>query len=251
MNSILLAISFLTILPAYGNRVAGEKELKNSLYFYPVVGMIIGAILASVVYLTNLIPLGIAGDALIVVIWIVLTGGLHLDGLMDTADGLFSGKDKEQKLQIMKDSRVGAMGVIALGVLLLLKLSFLASLTYEYKIWVVFLAPVLGRCLMVFSIVYFPYARKGPGLGKCFGENVGYAKVAGTAALLLITAYLAASITAVLLAATACILAVLVAFGIGRALGGQTGDTYGCLCEVSETLFLIVALIGLAGYYGI
>ncbi len=251
MGSLLLAISFLTIIPAYGNRVAGEKELANSLYFYPVVGFVIGGILALLAYLSNLLSLGIAGDALIIVIWVILTGGLHLDGFMDTADGIFSGKEREKKLEIMKDSRVGAMGVIALGVQLLLKFAFIASLNPMDKIWVVFLAPAVGRCLMVYSILFFPYARKGPGLGICFGENVGKIKVLGATVLLLIGSVFASGLIGILFTVISYVLAILIANWLGSILGGQTGDTYGALCEATETVFLLTVVIGMAGYYGL
>ncbi len=250
MSSFLLAFSFLTIIPAYGSRVAEEKDMANSLYFYPLVGLLIGGFLALMAFVSNFLSLGLGGDALIVIIWIVLTGGLHMDGLMDTADGLFSGRDRERKLEIMKDSRVGAMGVIALAAVVLLKFSFLATLPFEHKIWALIIAPAVGRAAMVYSVLYFPYARLKPGLGKCFGENAGKEKFLGAAAITLVAAFIAAGIMGVVLVVASLFIAVIIAKWIEWIIGGQTGDTYGTLCEVSETIFLIVIVI-VAGYYGI
>ena len=247
MASFLLALSFLTIIPAYGNKVAGEKEMANSLYAYPLVGLFIGGFLALAAYVSDILSLGLGGDALIVVLWIILTGGLHMDGLMDMADGLFSGKDRERKLEIMRDSRVGAMGVIALGAVLLLKFSFLASLPLQYKMLALLLAPVIGRAAMVYSVVYFPYARSKPGLGKCFGEKAGKGKFLGALAFTLVVVFIAVGPMGIGLALATLLTAAIIAKGVSSMLGGQTGDTYGALCEVSETIFLIAIVIGMAG----
>lgn len=246
MRSFLLALSFLTIIPAYGSRVAGEKEMANSLYYYPLVGFIIGGFLGALAWLSDLLRLGSGGDALIVVAWIVISGGLHLDGLMDSADGLFSGRDRERKLQILKDSRVGAMGGIALVAVILLKFAFLTSLPYEYKLWALLIAPAAGRCFMVYEVLLFPYARSGPSLGKCFGAEVGKAKIVGATLLLVIGAYMAASLMGIWTVMITAVPMVIIARWIDRALGGHTGDTYGATCELSETLFLIIVAISIS-----
>jgi adenosylcobinamide-GDP ribazoletransferase len=248
LRSFLLAFSFLTIIPAYGKRVAGEKEMANSLYFYPLVGFIIGAFLALLAWLSNFLALGWGGDALIIVSWIIITGGLHLDGLMDSADGLFSGRDRERKLEIMKDSRVGAMGGIALVSVMLLKFAFLTSLPYEYKLWALLIAPAAGRCFMVYMVLLFPYARSGSSLGKCFGADVGKAKIIGATLVLVIGAYIIAPMLGIFMVLATAIPVAIIALGINRTLGGHTGDTYGAACELSETLFLIIVAISTAVY---
>jgi len=248
VRSFLLAFSFLTIIPLYGNRVAEEKEMADSLYFYPLVGFIIGGFLALLAWFSNLLSLGWAGDALIIVSWIIITGGLHLDGLMDSADGLFSGRDRERKLEIMKDSRVGAMGGIALVSVLLLKFAFLASLPYQYKLWALLIAPAAGRCFMVYTVLLFPYARSGPGLGKCFGNNVGNMKILGATLVLLIGAFLTARITGLVLVLITAVPVTMAVLWIDRSLEGLTGDTYGAACEITETLLLMITVIGIAIY---
>jgi len=248
VKAFLLALSFLTIIPAY-NKAAGEKEMADSLYFYPVVGFVIGGILVVISEIGRYLPLGLGADALIIAAWIVLTGGLHLDGLMDTADGLFSGKERQRKLEIMRDSRVGAMGVISLTVVLLLKFSFVAAFPYPDRIWVLLLAPVVGRCVMVYAISFYPYAREGSGLGRCFGENAGKNKFFAALTILLLGALAAGAGKALLFALAAVLLSMVIVKHIAGILGGLTGDTYGAVSEIAEAIFLIISLAGMAGYY--
>lgn len=246
MNSLFLAISFLTIFPTYPRMTVGERDMAKSLYFYPLVGFLIGGILYSLAYLGQIIPLGKGADAIIIVAWIIVTGGLHLDGLMDLADGIFSGKERQLKLGIMRDSRIGAMGVIAFGVILLLKFAFLPLLEYADKRWVLFIAPAAGRFIMVYSIVFYNYARSDSGLGKVFGDSVDKSKFWGAALILLIGGFLLAKTTGLLVITATFIIGAFIVAWIGKVLGGQTGDTYGAICEITETLFIIIAVITVA-----
>lgn len=245
MKELLLATSFLTILPVYGSRVAREDEMARSLFYYPVVGLFIGVVLNLVAYMSKCLSLGWAGDVLIIVVWIIAIGGLHLDGLMDSADGIFSGRERARKLEIMKDSRVGAMGAMTLVALVLLKVSFLGLIPYPLKYWALLIAPALGRTMMLYSISYFPYARPGAGLGKCFGDQVSKMAFPVTILMVLLGAYFADGIRAMTVVVIAALIAAFVANRIAHILGGHTGDTYGALCEVSETMFLIIAGIGI------
>ncbi|OEF98022.1 cobalamin 5'-phosphate synthase [Desulfuribacillus alkaliarsenatis] len=253
MRLFLLAVSFLTIIPARSNHIATEREMAESLRYYPIVGILIGLILAATAYLANALGLGLGGDALIIVLWLILHGGLHADGLMDTADGVFSGKERSKVLEIMRDSRVGAMGVLVFVANVLLKFAFLASLPVNIKMWALLLAPVLGRAMIVYAIKYYPYARSGSGLGKSYGSYVTTNIVIVAMITVVAVSVLASPVASlfgmliILLAATA---AALFVHWIAGKLGGHTGDTYGATCEVSETLLIIFAVMGLKGFYG-
>lgn len=245
MNALRLAVSFLTIFPVY-QKVADEKKMAASLYCYPLVGFLLGSLLALTSYAGMRLSLNGAGDVLTVVLWIIITGGLHLDGLMDSADGLLSGRDRQRKLEIMKDSRVGAMGATALAAVLMIKVSFLGLYTYPLKYWVLLLAPAVGRSMMLLAVAYYPYARQGPGLGRAFGMEASRAAFPIGLILLAIAACLGSSrfllltgaaITVFISSGAACL--------VSRSLGGHTGDTYGALCEFSEAVFLVVMGIGL------
>lgn len=242
MHSLLLAISFLTIVPVYGKRIAGEKEFANSLYFYPLVGFVLGIILVGVSRLTQILEPGLASEVLVILVWIFLTGALHLDGVMDSADGLLSGRDRERKLEIMKDSRIGAMGVITLAILILLKLAFLDNLLTADKIWVLLLAPATGRFMMVYAISRYPYARKVGGLGSAFGSEVGLSKLAIAGLILLVGGWLVYAWTALAALSITIGIGALAAEWMAKQLGGMTGDTFGALCEGSETIFIMTAV---------
>lgn len=243
MRKFLLALSFLTVIPAYGDRLASDREMAGSLAYYPLVGFLMGGLLAAMAYSLQRLSLGIGGTALLLVAWIILTVGLHLDGLMDTADGLFSGRERERKLEIMRDSRVGAMGAIALAALLILKISFLSVLSYPQILSVLIISPAFGRGMMVLGIYFFPYARSGPGLGKSFADQASLYHIFMAVATLLLGTYFLLKSSGIILLGIAMVPMVLIIFWMARQLGGLTGDTYGAICEISETIFLIAAVI--------
>ncbi len=245
MKSLFLAISFLTIIPLYGIRKAEEREMALSLYFYPLTGFLIGGLLVLTAWVSQRLSLGWAGDAIIIAVWIIVTGALHLDGLMDSADGLFSGREREKKLEIMRDSRVGAMGVIAFGVILLLKFTFITTLPYADKLEIILLAPAIGRSAMVYAVSYFPYARSGPGLGRSFGEVGRPGPMVGASITLLGAAFLLLKWPGICIISLTAAIVVLTARRMADSLGGMTGDTYGALCEITETLLIAIGVISL------
>lgn len=241
MRSLLLAISFLTIFPVYGNRIADDREFSTSLYFYPLVGFIIGTILLLVGKGAEMLEPGLAAESLVLLAWVAVTGALHLDGLIDSADGLFSGRERERKLEIMKDSRVGAMGAVVLVMAVLLKLAFLDHLAPLDTVWVLLVAPAAGRFIMVYAICRYPYARSAGGLGAAFGGQAGWPQLGAAALVLIAGAWLAFAWTAVLTALIAVMAGMTAAAWIARQLGGVTGDVFGALCECTETVFIIAA----------
>lgn len=190
--------------------------------------------------------LGLAGDALIIVVWAIITGALHLDGLMDSADGLFSGRDQARKLEIMKDSRVGAMGAVTLLMVIMLKLCFLNYLPLTGKYWALFAAPAAGRFIMVYAVASFPYARASGGLGKAFGNEAGLFHMAAAGLVTTLGIWLVGGWAGVLVLVVTIGSTMMIAAWIVRQLGGMTGDTYGALCEVSEVIYLIAAVLAVA-----
>jgi len=244
MTSFIMALSFLTITPWINTLQGTEKEMSRSLYFYPPVGMLLGAALAGIYLMGELLELGLAGSVLVVVSWMVLTGGLHVDGLMDASDGFFSGRERETRLEIMRDSRVGAMGVMALAAVLLLKVSFLETLPPEVAVRILFLVPALARLVMVWAIVRYPYARSTPGLGNCFGDKAGTLSFWWGVVLVAGASYLVAGKFYGLLLLVVLVPAMLTAAFIAAGLKGHTGDTYGFLGEFTETMTLIIIALG-------
>lgn len=171
LHALIAAFQLLTRLPLPVSVPFTEIVLGRSVVFYPVVGALLGAVLAIAGgWLPEALPL-LPAAVVLLGIWVYLTGALHLDGLMDTADGLFSHRSRERMLEIMKDSRVGAMGVIAGVLLLMMKLALLASLadgSWRAAAPYVLAIPVWSRSFLAVSIRFWPYARQDGGMGAMF-----------------------------------------------------------------------------------
>jgi len=172
MTRFFLAWQFLTVLPGW--RFKGEADprlLGPSMACYPLIGLLLGLVLwISFWFLVWVFPKSLA-DGLLLLLLVLLTGAFHLDGLADTLDGLAHGRTPEERMQIMKDHRVGAFGVI--GLILILGIKFLAlnSLTGQTAIQGLVAALALSRYSMVQMLYRSPYARKEGGLGLTFKEN--------------------------------------------------------------------------------
>jgi adenosylcobinamide-GDP ribazoletransferase len=236
------ALRFLTIVPVPGLPPMSERGMVSAIPWFPAAGLLIGALLLPVGWLAGLFWGDLARAALVVTAWAIVTGGLHLDGLSDTFDAVMSWRSRERKLEIMKDSRIGAMGALAIVALLLLKVVFLAEAGAAW--WqAVLLAPALGRWADIYGIYWFPPAAEG-GLGRAFHAQVrrsDFVLATGGAAL---AAALVGGVAG--LVATLLVLAAthLLARWWTRDLGGLTGDTYGALCEIGEVV--VIAAIAAA-----
>ena len=181
--------------------------------------------------------------AFLVAVMIVVTRGLHLDGLMDVFDGVFGGFTPERRLEIMRDSRVGAFGVTGAIAVLLLKYGALVSLLMlpqPGKEWALFLFPALSRWTMVVLLGAFPYVRT-QGLGSPFhGTGIKIATtIAGISALA--ASVLLGGFAGLGLFFGVTVVAWLMGWAIAKTLGGLTGDAYGATNEIIETVVLIVA----------
>jgi len=234
------AFRFLTRLPVPGPPAAAA-DLARALAWFPLPGLVLGLILAGGSRLADgrLSPL--VTGALLVAALAWLTGGLHLDGLADVADGLGGGRgDRERTLAIMRDSRIGALGATALAAVLGTKTAALAELLARGDAaWALVAAPCVARAAAVPLVVLFPYARK-EGLGEPFHKDGGPREIAIAGALAV--AVLATLGHRTLAPAAAALSAALaVAFGVRRRLGGLTGDVYGAAVELAELAFLVVA----------
>jgi adenosylcobinamide-GDP ribazoletransferase len=252
----VLALQFLTAVPIPIGVPAGPRQLGRALGLFPLVGAMLGLALGGLDALLRLgLPSALA-SALVLIGAVLLTGGLHLDGLMDACDGLFGGRTVERRLEIMRDSRVGAFGVLGGVLQLLLKYAALESLPGALRGPALVASLAAGRWAMVAAIWGFPYARP-QGLGAVFKAGVGLSGVAVATLLALVATALpfgpAGLQLGPLLLGVAAVLTGLAGRWMAARLGGLTGDTYGAIDELVEatSLVAIVALSrGLLGVAG-
>lgn len=243
-KGIVLQIQFLTRIPIPVNVDYSERAFAAGAVFAPVIGLFIGLIAAGVYLLFALLdarPLAILAG---LVSEIAITGGIHLDGLADTFDGLFSYRTKEKVLAIMKDSRLGTGGAIGLFIVLALKYALLFSLPDNYLVACLVVMPALSRMTISWCAGLSTYARTGEksmaaGLIEYTGAlEVGIATLFG-----FLIGFLFLKMTAVplLMIVVACTL--LMNLYARFRIGGITGDIIGAVIELSELVFLFSVLM--------
>ena len=241
MTGFFLAWQFLTLLPGgIKDGEIGPRDLGRSAAYYPLVGLILGMILWGAYWLlSHAFPRTLC-DGLAILLLVILTGALHLDGLADTLDGLAAGKSAAERLQIMRDHRVGTFG--AVGLILILGIKFLAlnSLPEEILGKTLLVALALSRWSMVQLIYRAPYARPEGGLGKVFKENVRKGEMILATAFSLIAAVCLFRLWGVLLWLAVGVSALGIQVFSKRKIGGITGDILGAANEVHEVLVLLL-----------
>lgn len=250
LRDLSLAIRFLTILPVISfppsnntnqNEEALAENLANSMAFFPLVGMLMGALLVLLRRLFYYLPVSsLVGDTLILIFWIWLSGGLHLDGFADSVDGFLGGHNKEEILKIMKDSSIGAKGVVALVSLLLLKFVLLVEMPLFLKDAALFFTPTIGRWSMVIAAFLGKPARLKNSMGKLFMDYVSWREV--------IFASLTMAVIGILLFRLYFLPLVMVGIGLvllilkycQQKIGGINGDILGAINEIVEVFCLLV-----------
>lgn len=239
MRGFVIALTFLTRIPfPLPNEVSSEEFIK-SYRFYPVVGLVIGLLLWLLAKgLISYYPPLVLG-ALLLGAELILTGGIHLDGFMDSMDGLLSARSPEKILEIMKDSRVGAHASMALVGLLLLKFTLLASLTVQMLPSLIVM-PMLSRWVFQIGMIGFPYARTH-GLGKGFHEATQWVPFLMSGVVVCGISYYLLGLAGPIAFGASLLVISFMAYKISDFLGGLTGDLYGMFIELSEVIFLLVA----------
>ena len=237
MTSWWIALQFLTRLPVTLAGMPAPEQIGRSLLFYPLVGLLIGLLLLFAQHLLSDSAV-LLQAALLLTVWVGISGGLHLDGLADSADAWVGGfGDRERTLAIMKDPRSGPIAVVVLVLLLLLKFAALVALLESGAGLLLLLVPWLARCLLPVLFLTTPYVRAG-GLGQALAEHLPRQQLPWM---------LGANAVAMLLFGWPALLALLVAGVIFiwlrilmlKRLGGATGDTAGALLEIAECSVLL------------
>jgi len=239
MRQFLAAIQFLTIFRLGRKSKVTLDYLSKSLPYFPFVGLLIGVFLVSANLLLSKYLSHSVVNLCIILLLIILTGALHLDGFADTIDGFYAGRDKQEILSIMEDSRIGTMAATGLVVLILSKFVFLEGIPEAIKYKALMLMPVSSRWTIVVS-ASLSKAAKSEGLGKLFCGPVRFREWFG--------ATLFTFIVALLLLKTQSLLFILILFlltfvstkYVTRKIGGMTGDTFGAMNELAEVSSLLV-----------
>lgn len=239
MRGFIIALTFLTRIPFPLPKDVTSEDFIKSYKFYPFVGLVLGLLLWLLAKATLPFYPPLVLGALLLGALLLLTGGIHLDGFMDSMDGLLSARSPEKILEIMKDSRVGAHASMAVVGLLILKFSLLANLAL-HMLPLLIVMPMVSRWIFQIGIIGFPYARS-EGLGKGFHEATQWIPFLLSGAVVCgISFYLIGLAGPIAFGVSALVIYVM-ASKISSLLGGLTGDLYGAFIEISEVIFLLVA----------
>ncbi|AUM98305.1 adenosylcobinamide-GDP ribazoletransferase [Clostridium botulinum] len=243
LNDFLLMIQFFTRIPVNKNLQCEKENFRRGAFFLPVVAFIIGGI-EFLIYLAlkNFLPPNVI-IVLLILFTAMITGGLHMDGLADTCDGFFSLRDKERIIEIMKDSRMGAFGTIAMIINLLLKYQLLYSLVLKDCSIAIILAPVIGRISILFLCLSKRTAKKN-GSGNIFIGNMNKPIIflITIIALAMNTYFLGLKITIISFIAVLIITYLFYLLCLNK-INGLTGDTLGACNELGEITFLLILLM--------
>jgi len=246
MQTLRVALSCLTILPLGVTGARSEAHCGRSLRWFPLVGLLIGVILVGAGTLAAPLAPPATVAAWIIAAWVLVTGGLHLDGFADVCDGLYGGTTPAQRLRIMKDPHIGAAAVVGLIILLLLKWTLVSGLPGAVLSRGLCLSPCLGRYAMALLAATSPYAGTSTGLAAPFVRGASPHDA-------LIATGIALAASWLLLERNGLVIAVMVVAGtlvcravFRRALGGVTGDVLGAVGEMMEVVVLgaVAMLVG-------
>jgi len=235
MNSFLVTLTFLTRIYLPVNINYDNESIKKSIWFYPVIGLIIGAILVGINYILSMfIEHNEIKSILLLITYVYISGGLHLDGLADVFDGFFSGRNKSKVLEIMSDSRLGTFGAIGLIIYFIVLYSTLKYVSYIE----LFIFPIVGRCSCLIVASISKYAKE-KGLGQVIVDSTKFIHFIWALLFSLITAYLL-YFKLLLPITITYILIIITSRVIHKRLSGITGDVLGCIIEMSQCIFLII-----------
>jgi adenosylcobinamide-GDP ribazoletransferase len=241
LRPFFVALQFLTRIPNPFLSNISDRQIGHSLLFYPVIGLLIGLILIAITIPSADASTGVAA-ALSLAIWALITGGLHLDGLADSADAWLGGYgDRERTLQIMKDPCCGPAAVVLVTLVLIIKFASLETLINHNQFSAIILAPVLGRTMLPILFLTTTYVSKA-GLGSVLVEHLPR-----TPAWIVITvAMLSIVLTTGLNGAILCICAMgtllLLRMLMIKRINGTTGDTAGATVELTEVVVLVISV---------
>ncbi|MBU2473389.1 MAG: adenosylcobinamide-GDP ribazoletransferase [Candidatus Omnitrophica bacterium] len=243
MKNFILALQFLTTISFKTKKVIDSDRLLQATIYFPLVGLLLGLILAAVNILFSYLGFSqLLTNTALVTLLIILTGGLHLDGLADTFDALLSRKGSLEMLEIMRDSHIGTMGVLSLITIILFKISLLGSLDFTTKNITLLLMCFLSRYSLVAAMFLFPYARQ-QGKAKIFMAGMDFRIFFLATLTTLALVIILWQIKGLFCLALVVVFVFLSGKFITKKIGGITGDSLGAMNELGEVLVLFVVFL--------
>lgn len=233
MNDFLAALALLTIVHV---SLRGSQFSARALPFYPLIGLVIGALLIAALFALRLVMPVLPTAALVVGLWAVVTGGLHLDGFADSCDGLFAAAPRERRLEILRDVHMGSFGAAGLIILLIAKFAAVAGLLTLAPL---FLAPIMGRWAMVYAMAYPPARREG--MAVMFRQGLTRREILIATLIATLSAAAFGWLGLAVFAGAFAAASLIARLALSR-LGGLTGDIYGMICETVEVTTLLIGV---------
>src|SRR5262245_20984039 len=239
VSSLILAVRFLTVVPIPGRDVDPREAFGRAAWWFPVVGLALGLVLVAADRTLQAVVPPMLAAALVLAIWKVASGAIHLDGLADCLDGL-AGHDRVRRLAIMQDSRIGVFGAVGLTVYLLIAFAGLSETPAGARGRILLVAPVVGRLAPLLIAPRFRPAKPDDGIGAAFLRALspwtGFIHLAAVAAL---SAWLLGPLGPVMMLASLLAVWLWTAF-LAERFGGITGDVLGSVIGLSEVAILVV-----------
>lgn len=235
----LIALQFLTKVPITLPYIPTPKQNAYSVLYYPLIGLMIGGLLWAVAVYLPAVP--IVKGAIITALWVWITGGLHLDGLSDTVDGFVGGYgDEERTLDIMKDPHIGAMGVMAIVVAILLKFALVVGVSQANgNLLGLIFVPILGRLSLLYLLLTTPYIRQN-GLGSALSAYLPKQLTVVVFLLSLLNVFILPIQLAIGLIIVFFLMVFYLQYWFKKRIGGITGDTLGAGLEIVEVTMLML-----------
>lgn len=249
MKSFLAALQFLSTIPVPGRRDFSPETLGRSAVYFPIIGVIIGLILAGLSWLFGLfLPSGVT-SALLIAFLVIISGGMHLDGFIDTCDGIGGQKPAAERWRVMSDSRAGSFGIIGVVLLLVIKYAALNSVPGQSLVITLVMMPMLGRWTMVYAIFAYPYA-KPAGMGTAFKQGTSWPRFTAATVFTAVAVMLIAQLIGLAIMFAAWMVTLVAAAYFRGKFSGLTGDSYGAINEISEVgLLLFISLLANMGLF--
>ena len=252
MNRFLGMMQFFTRIPVKCS-CGFDEEFHKGIIYLPIIGLVLGMFYLMFTFVAVKIFNAYIAAIVFLIAQVILTGGLHLDGLADTFDGIYSYRDKKKILEIMKDSRIGSNALLAVIFLIMLKLGFAYESIFTKNYFIIILMPVFGRLAIVLA-AYKNVSPREVGMGNTFINKVTnkdlVIAVISTIIAIIIVITFSTQASLKLIAYNIIFIAILSGLVrlytayITKIIDGITGDILGCICELSELLYLVVAYLG-------